>query len=67
MALPKAFAFDVFGTVVDWRTSIARESGPFLCEIGRGKAPLERAYPDTDFIWMDTEQSSGEVFWLEQT
>src|SRR3954447_15218032 len=35
MALPKAFAFDVFGTVVDWRTSIARESGPFLKEIGR--------------------------------
>jgi 2-haloacid dehalogenase len=35
MALPKAFAFDVFGTVVDWRTSIARESAPFLQRIGR--------------------------------
>lgn len=35
MALPKAFAFDVFGTVVDWRTSIARESARFLQEIGR--------------------------------
>lgn len=33
--MPKALAFDVFGTVVDWRTSIARESGPFLSRIGR--------------------------------
>jgi 2-haloacid dehalogenase len=33
---PKAFAFDVFGTVVDWRTSIARESALFLTAIGRG-------------------------------
>jgi ribosomal protein L3 glutamine methyltransferase len=41
-----------------------RPGGGLLCEIGRGKAALERAYPETDFVWMDTEQSSGEVFWL---
>lgn len=34
---PKALAFDVFGTVVDWRTSIARESAAFLAEIGHGE------------------------------
>jgi 2-haloacid dehalogenase len=33
---PKALAFDVFGTVVDWRTSIARESAAFLARIGLG-------------------------------
>ncbi len=43
-----------------------RPGGGLLCEIGRGKEPLERAYPNTDFIWMDTEQSSGEVFWLAE-
>ena len=43
-----------------------QKGGGLLCEIGRGKAPLERAYPDTDFVWLDTEQSSGEVFWLWQ-
>lgn len=32
---PKAFAFDVFGTVVDWRSSIARESVSFLARIDR--------------------------------
>jgi 2-haloacid dehalogenase len=35
-ALPKVLAFDVFGTVVDWRTSVARESAGFLASIGRG-------------------------------
>ena len=35
MQLPKALAFDVFGTVVDWRSSIAREVAPVLARIGR--------------------------------
>lgn len=30
----KVFAFDVFGTVVDWRTSIAREAAPLLSGTG---------------------------------
>lgn len=33
-SLPKALAFDVFGTVVDWRTSVTRESAGFLVQIG---------------------------------
>lgn len=32
---PKVFAFDVFGTVVDWRSSITAESAAFLAQIGR--------------------------------
>ena len=32
---PLALGFDVFGTVVDWRTSIARQSAPFLKALGR--------------------------------
>ena len=32
---PAVLAFDVFGTVVDWRTSIAAESKVFLQRIGR--------------------------------
>ncbi len=31
----EALAFDVFGTVVDWRTSIAREAASFLAGLGR--------------------------------
>jgi ribosomal protein L3 glutamine methyltransferase len=44
-----------------------RKGGGLVCEIGRGRKPLERAYPGTDFLWLDTEQSSGEVFWLSPT
>ena len=35
MREPKALAFDVFGTVVDWRSSIARDAGPRLAALGR--------------------------------
>lgn len=42
------------------------KQGALLCELGRGRKPLERAYPHTPFVWLDTELSSGEVFWLER-
>ncbi len=42
-----------------------KKGGGLLCEIGRGREALERAYPDTRFLWLDTEESSGEVFWLD--
>ena len=38
--------------------------GGLLCEIGRCRPALEEAYPKLDFLWIDTEESSGEVFWL---
>ncbi|HLK83599.1 MAG TPA: 50S ribosomal protein L3 N(5)-glutamine methyltransferase [Xanthobacteraceae bacterium] len=36
-----------------------------LCEVGRGRLLLEEAYPEARFLWLDTEESSGEVFWLD--
>jgi 2-haloacid dehalogenase len=33
--MPRVLAFDVFGTVVDWRSGITRESAGFLARIGR--------------------------------
>jgi len=38
--------------------------GGLLCEVGRGRAVLERSFPRTRFLWIDTEASVGEVFWL---
>jgi len=26
---------------------------------------LEAEYPDLPFLWLDTEESAGEVFWLD--
>ena len=36
-----------------------------LCEVGRDRRVLEMAYPDVSFLWLDSEDSSGEVFWLD--
>lgn len=41
------------------------EGGALLCEVGRCRPVLEAAYPRTPFLWLDTEESEGEVFWLE--
>jgi ribosomal protein L3 glutamine methyltransferase len=38
--------------------------GGLLCEIGRGRANLEAAYPQLPLLWLDTEDSEGEVFWI---
>jgi ribosomal protein L3 glutamine methyltransferase len=43
---------------------LARNAG-LLCEIGRNRPVLEEAYPDTSFLWLDTEETSDEVFWLD--
>jgi len=36
-----------------------------LCEVGRDRKVLEKSYPETSFLWLDTEESTGEVFWLD--
>jgi ribosomal protein L3 glutamine methyltransferase len=38
--------------------------GALLCEIGRSRRRLEAAFPRMPFLWLDTEQSEGEVFWI---
>lgn len=38
--------------------------GGLLCEIGRGRAIVEDAFPDKSFLWLDTAESAGEVFWI---
>ncbi|MBZ9937133.1 50S ribosomal protein L3 N(5)-glutamine methyltransferase [Mesorhizobium sp. BR1-1-16] len=38
--------------------------GGLLCEIGAGREIIEAEYPDMPFLWLDTEESEGEVFWL---
>ena len=40
------------------------KGGGLLCEIGTGREILEREFPKLNFFWLDTEESTGEVFWL---
>lgn len=42
------------------------DGGILMCECGTGRSVLERDYPHLDFIWLETEESFGEVFWLTQ-
>jgi ribosomal protein L3 glutamine methyltransferase len=38
--------------------------GGLLCEVGRGRGPVEDAFPQLPLLWLDTEDSDGEVFWI---
>jgi ribosomal protein L3 glutamine methyltransferase len=38
--------------------------GGLLCEIGRGREQLEAAFPQLPLLWLETEASDGEVFWI---
>lgn len=40
------------------------KGGGLLCEIGTGREILEHEFPELNFFWLDTEESTGEVFWL---
>jgi ribosomal protein L3 glutamine methyltransferase len=38
--------------------------GMLICEVGGGRALLERDFPRLPFVWLDTEETAGEVFLL---
>jgi ribosomal protein L3 glutamine methyltransferase len=38
--------------------------GGLLCEIGRGRARARSRLPQLPLLWLDTEDSEGEVFWI---
>ncbi|MBV9565688.1 MAG: 50S ribosomal protein L3 N(5)-glutamine methyltransferase [Bradyrhizobium sp.] len=38
--------------------------GGLLCEIGRGRDRLLEAFPHLPLLWLDSEDSEGEVFWI---
>jgi ribosomal protein L3 glutamine methyltransferase len=50
--------------ILDGAAAHLTAGGGILCEVGRGRAALERTFPRTSFLWIDTEASAGEVFWL---
>jgi ribosomal protein L3 glutamine methyltransferase len=35
-----------------------------VVEVGMGRDTLETEYPDLPFLWLDTEESEGELFAL---
>jgi ribosomal protein L3 glutamine methyltransferase len=50
--------------IVDEAATHLTPQGGLLCEIGRGRELLEDAFPQLPLLWLDTEESDGEVFWI---
>lgn len=69
-AEPK-LAFDGGPDGLDMVRRILREApdhltpaGGLVCEIGRGRALVDEVFPELPLLWLDTEDSEGEVFWI---
>jgi ribosomal protein L3 glutamine methyltransferase len=55
---------DIIRRILDQAKQHLTPQGGLLCEIGRGREPLGDAYPQLPLLWLDTEESDGEVFWI---
>jgi ribosomal protein L3 glutamine methyltransferase len=55
---------DVVRRILDEARAHLTPQGGLLCEIGRCRPQLEDAYPHLPLLWLDTEDSEGEVFWI---
>jgi ribosomal protein L3 glutamine methyltransferase len=59
-----ADGLDIVRRILDEAATHLTPQGGLLCEIGRGRELLEAAFPQLPLLWLDTEESDGEVFWV---
>src|SRR4051812_33591571 len=59
-----ADGLDIVRRILDEAQARLTPRGGLLCEIGRCRPQLEAAYPQLPLLWLDTEDSEGEVFWI---
>jgi ribosomal protein L3 glutamine methyltransferase len=59
-----ADGLDLVRRILDEAGRHLTPQGGLLCEIGRGRERLEAAFPQLSLLWLDTEDSQGEVFWI---
>jgi ribosomal protein L3 glutamine methyltransferase len=59
-----ADGLDIVRRILDQARAHLTPQGGLLCEIGRCRPQLEDAYPHLPLLWLDTEDSAGEVFWI---
>jgi ribosomal protein L3 glutamine methyltransferase len=59
-----ADGLDIVRRILDEAGKHLTPRGGLLCEIGRGRELLEAAFPQLPLLWLDTEDSEGEVFWI---
>jgi len=59
-----ADGLDIVRRILDEAPAHLTPQGGLLCEIGRGRERLELAFPQSPLLWLDSEDSEGEVFWI---
>jgi ribosomal protein L3 glutamine methyltransferase len=59
-----ADGLDIIKRILDDAAAHLTPDGGLLCEIGRCRPALEAAYPQLPLLWLDTEDSQAEVFWI---
>jgi len=59
-----ADGLDIVKRILDEAGRHLSPQGGLLCEIGRCRPALEAACPQLPLLWLDTEDSDGEVFWI---
>ncbi len=57
---------DLVRRILDRARAHLAPRGGLFCEIGEDRERLEAAYPQTPFLWLDTTESEGEVFWVRR-
>jgi ribosomal protein L3 glutamine methyltransferase len=56
--------FDVVRRILAEAGDHLEAGGALICEIGEDRGVLESEYPHLPFLWLDTAESEGEVFYL---
>ena len=55
---------DIIRRILSGAAEHLNPRGGLLCEVGTGRELLVAEYPHLDFLWLDTEEAQGEVFWI---
>lgn len=58
--------FDIVRRIIAGAAAHLTDNGGILCEFGAGQEILEAEYPTLPFLWPDTAESEGELFWLRK-
>lgn len=59
-----ADGIDLVRRILEAAPTYLEADGGLLCEVGRCRDAIEEAFPELPLLWLDTEDSEGEVFWI---
>jgi ribosomal protein L3 glutamine methyltransferase len=59
-----ADGLDIIGRILTEAKRHLTPQGGLICEVGRGRDLLEVRFPRLPLLWLDTEDSTAEVFWI---